>query len=115
MIPQVETLSSHTPTFVANGAVPHAGFGLGFERTSPTSPVSPTSAMRSRSPGRRAIRGIEAPDAIRERIAPCEAHGPFVVPRVTVPPEHKLTPPGYRTPGLCNALVHNLSFDLCCI
>ena len=46
------------------GTVPHAGFGLGFERTSPMSPASPTCATRSRSRERRATRGIEAAAAV---------------------------------------------------
>src|SRR6202022_62755 len=42
------------------GTVPHAGFGLGFERTLATSPTSPTSATPSPSRGPPATRGIEA-------------------------------------------------------
>jgi len=41
------------------GTVPHTGFGLGFERTLATSRALRTCATRSRSRGRRGMRGIE--------------------------------------------------------
>jgi asparaginyl-tRNA synthetase len=42
------------------GTVPHAGFGLGFEALSSTSPASPTSVTRSRSRAPQATSGIDA-------------------------------------------------------
>ena len=41
------------------GTVPHAGFGLGFERTLAYSPASPTSATPSPSREPPATRGID--------------------------------------------------------
>jgi asparaginyl-tRNA synthetase len=41
------------------GTVPHAGFGLGFERTLAYVPALPTCATRFRSRARRGMRGIE--------------------------------------------------------
>jgi len=42
------------------GTVPHAGFGLGFERTLAYSPASPTCATPSPSRERRGMPGIDA-------------------------------------------------------
>ena len=63
------------------GTVPHAGFGLGFERTLATSPASPTCAMRSPSRERRETRGTNSSRRC-DRCASCASNSPNSSPRV---------------------------------